>query len=165
MAQNNQEKLLSQKDFLAESRPLTPSRTEASLDPVVDLLLSSRDLAHLRLSLRGLLQGVGLRPFVYRLATSLGLSGGVRNSSAGVMIALEGPREALRDFLSRFEAGLPAHAALEDLRVEWGAPTGYAGFSIWAARRRCGSWRRISRTRAFTTTGSTTSAPTAHCCA
>ena len=56
--------------------------------------------------MRGLVQGVGFRPFVYRQARELGLSGFVRNDSGGVVIEIEGPP----DQLSRFRRCLKAHA-------------------------------------------------------
>ena len=47
----------------------------------------------LKLTFRGAVQGVGFRPFIFRLATELGLAGWVNNSPQGVFIEVEGPRE------------------------------------------------------------------------
>ena len=47
----------------------------------------------LNLKIQGLVQGVGFRPFVYQLATELGLTGWVKNTSAGVLIEVEGDRQ------------------------------------------------------------------------
>jgi hydrogenase maturation protein HypF len=55
----------------------------------------------LRVRICGAVQGVGFRPFVYRLATGLGLSGWVRNSSRGVFIEAEGAQETLDHTESR----------------------------------------------------------------
>lgn len=57
----------------------------------------------LRVTVRGAVQGVGFRPFVYRLATDLGLHGWVRNSTQGVVIEVEGATETLEDFRLRLE--------------------------------------------------------------
>ncbi len=46
----------------------------------------------LRIRLRGIVQGVGFRPFVYKLASELGLTGYVCNSSAGLVAEVEGER-------------------------------------------------------------------------
>ena len=58
-----------------------------------------------RVSVRGLVQGVGFRPYVWRLASELGLRGWVRNDGAGVTIAVDGPQ--VPEFLTR----LPNEAA------------------------------------------------------
>ncbi|MFA6094238.1 MAG: acylphosphatase, partial [Elusimicrobiota bacterium] len=55
----------------------------------------------LRIALTGAVQGVGFRPFVYRLARELRLSGWVLNGPSGVRIEAEGPRPALERFLRR----------------------------------------------------------------
>lgn len=55
----------------------------------------------LSLKIQGAVQGVGFRPFVYQLATKLGLTGWVNNSSEGVLIELEGDRTVLESFLLR----------------------------------------------------------------
>ncbi|HKS95248.1 MAG TPA: carbamoyltransferase HypF [Terriglobia bacterium] len=62
--------------------------------------------------MRGAVQGVGFRPFVYRLARELGLTGWVRNSAAGLLIEAEGPGQALDCFLARLESERPAAAVV-----------------------------------------------------
>jgi hydrogenase maturation protein HypF len=52
-----------------------------------------------RLRVTGIVQGVGFRPFVFNLANHLGLSGWVRNTSAGVEIEVDGPREQIEAFV------------------------------------------------------------------
>ncbi|HET7891317.1 MAG TPA: carbamoyltransferase HypF [Candidatus Sulfotelmatobacter sp.] len=61
----------------------------------------------LRITLRGAVQGVGFRPFVYRLATELSLTGWVLNSSAGLVVEVEGPAEKLSRFEQRLEQERP----------------------------------------------------------
>ncbi len=51
------------------------------------------------IQVRGIVQGVGFRPFVYKLAKSLGLTGYVFNSSAGVTIEIEGGEPEVDKFL------------------------------------------------------------------
>src|SRR5579871_1042262 len=57
----------------------------------------------LRITLRGAVQGVGFRPFVYRLATEMSLTGWVLNSSSGLVVEVEGPRDQLTRFEQRIE--------------------------------------------------------------
>ncbi|MDS4043151.1 MAG: Sua5/YciO/YrdC/YwlC family protein, partial [Candidatus Competibacter sp.] len=67
--------------------------------------------------IRGQVQGVGFRPFVYRLAMQRGLSGFVRNGGAGVEIEVQGAPETLEDFLNALRQP-PALARIDALRVE-----------------------------------------------
>ena len=55
-------------------------------------------MIHQQFYLKGIIQGVGFRPFVYRLATDLNLKGWVQNSSEGVTIAVEGEPETIAKF-------------------------------------------------------------------
>jgi hydrogenase maturation protein HypF len=61
----------------------------------------------LRITLSGAVQGVGFRPFVYRLATEMSLTGWVLNSSAGLVVEVEGAPEELRCFEQRLETERP----------------------------------------------------------
>ena len=69
----------------------------------------------LRLELQGAVQGVGFRPFVYQLATGLGLTGWVRNTGRGVVIEVEGQCALLDDFLGRLEPEKPSAAHIQSL--------------------------------------------------
>jgi hydrogenase maturation protein HypF len=71
-----------------------------------------------RLIIGGTVQGVGLRPFVWRLAKSLRLGGLVRNVPSGVEIEIEGSRAHLREFRYRLQAELPPAAAIESIQSE-----------------------------------------------
>ncbi len=86
--------------------------------------------ALLRLRIRGAVQGVGFRPFVYRLAHELALDGWVRNDSHGVEVEVEGRRAVLESFVARLAAEKPAPAILQSVAAEWLAPAGYSGFAI-----------------------------------
>jgi len=64
-------------------------------------------MQRLRITLRGAVQGVGFRPFVYRLATEMSLTGSVLNSSSGLVVEVEGPADQLRRFEERLERERP----------------------------------------------------------
>lgn len=86
--------------------------------------------ARLKLAVRGAVQGVGFRPFVYRLAAELGLAGWVNNSPQGVFIEVEGPHAALEQFLLRLEEDKPARSFIQSLESVWLDAAGYDGFEI-----------------------------------
>lgn len=69
-----------------------------------------------RLDVRGRVQGVGFRPFVYRIATELGLGGHVGNDPRGVFIEIEGPPAALDRFAERLEREHPPLARMTSIR-------------------------------------------------
>jgi len=78
----------------------------------------------------GVVQGVGFRPFVYSLATRLGLAGHVGNDSAGVFIEIEGPPRLVLNFLTSLEQDAPPLARIEAVRTTSLSPSGGAGFAI-----------------------------------
>jgi hydrogenase maturation protein HypF len=86
--------------------------------------------ARLKLAVRGAVQGVGFRPFVYRLATELGLRGWVNNSPQGVFIEAEGGRELLEQFLLRLETERPPRSFIQSLESSWLDAVGYTDFEI-----------------------------------
>jgi len=86
-----------------------------------------------RLSIGGRVQGVGFRPYVYRLARSLGVAGWVRNASGHVLIHVEGPHAALDDFAARILSEAPPLARPEIAACEEAAPAGLADFTIAAS--------------------------------
>ena len=86
--------------------------------------------ARLRFRIEGAVQGVGFRPFVYRLATELALSGRVRNDVQGVLIEVEGIPARLEQFRSRLGAELRPPARILRQHVEEIAPTGATSFLI-----------------------------------
>ena len=88
------------------------------------------EAARLQIALFGAVQGVGFRPFVYQLATAMGLRGWVSNSPRGVGIEVEGPRATLERFRARLEAEKPVHAMIHGAEVTWLDPVGFAGFEI-----------------------------------
>ena len=84
-----------------------------------------------RVTVEGVVQGVGFRPFVHRLATGLGLDGFVGNDSGAVFIEVQGPRAALEEFLRRLRADAPPLADISAVRTAPMAPAvGESGFRI-----------------------------------
>ena len=83
-----------------------------------------------KITVHGAVQGVGFRPFVYRLATQLRLAGWVINSSQGVFIEVEGPLDLLEAFLTRLEKEKPALAIIQSLESSFLDAAGYQGFEI-----------------------------------
>ncbi len=93
---------------------------------------------------RGVVQGVGFRPFVYRLACAHGLSGWVINAESGVEIHVEGSHEALQAFVHEIETNPPPAAQIASLNVRPENPIGLRGFSIRESVRREQPTVRIS---------------------
>ena len=83
-----------------------------------------------KITIHGAVQGVGFRPFVYRLATQLRLDGWVLNSSQGVFIEVEGSLDLLQVFLARLEKDKPALAIIQSLESSFLDVAGYQGFEI-----------------------------------
>jgi hydrogenase maturation protein HypF len=81
-----------------------------------------------RIRVTGVVQGVGFRPFVWRLANELELAGWVRNDAAGVEIHAEG--NALDAFVARLKSEAPPLARVDAVSMAAVAPTGCAGFLI-----------------------------------
>ncbi len=81
-------------------------------------VIDSKNYIRIGISLTGLIQGVGFRPHVYRLARYLHLSGWVINTSRGVTIELEGDQESVDQFLPLLESELPPHATILSKAIE-----------------------------------------------
>ncbi|MGV0792579.1 carbamoyltransferase HypF [Mycolicibacterium sp. XJ1819] len=84
----------------------------------------------LRVCVRGVVQGVGFRPFVYTTAAALGLSGSVRNDSTGAIIEIEGAQTDIDEFLRRLGDDPPPLAVVDEVRCHEIPPAGGTGFSI-----------------------------------
>jgi hydrogenase maturation protein HypF len=78
----------------------------------------------------GTVQGVGFRPFVYGLATGLGLGGHVGNDSGGVFAEVEGPAADVERFLAALERDAPPLARIEQVATRSIPPRGSAAFEI-----------------------------------
>src|SRR5438552_4522899 len=93
-------------------------------------------LERAKVEIRGAVQGVGFRPFVYRLATDLRLNGWVLNSAQGVFIEVEGACDSLRRFLLRLEKEKPSRAIIHSLESSFLDPVGYGAFEIHETENR-----------------------------
>jgi hydrogenase maturation protein HypF len=82
---------------------------------------------------QGVVQGVGFRPFVYALATGLGLTGLVGNDLDGVFAEVEGPQAAVTEFLRRLERDAPPLARIERVTTRTLSPARSASFVIAAS--------------------------------
>ncbi len=83
--------------------------------------------------MEGVVQGVGFRPYVHRLAAELGLAGFVLNDERGVLVEVEGPAAAVEAFLERLPREAPPLASVERVETSLLEPAGDAGFVIRAS--------------------------------
>jgi hydrogenase maturation protein HypF len=83
-----------------------------------------------RIFVRGIVQGVGFRPFVYGLAAKHGLSGFVANQSDGVSLELQGEVAALEDFVEVLRTAPPPLATIDEIRIEEMTPLAESSFRI-----------------------------------
>jgi hydrogenase maturation protein HypF len=97
-----------------------------------------------RIKVRGVVQGVGFRPFVYRLAHQYKLNGRVRNTSGSVDIEVEGAGKAVRNFLSDLETKAPPMARIENIKATFHSPRGYTEFKIEPSLSREGQYQLVS---------------------
>src|SRR5579863_4549506 len=93
---------------------------------------------------RGVVQGVGFRPFVYHLAHAHRLTGWVLNGVDGVEIHLEGDEQPLQSFLNLLETQPPPAAAISSLEVRPAPPSGFTDFNIRRSRDEHHPTARIS---------------------
>jgi hydrogenase maturation protein HypF len=91
------------------------------------------NLIRQRLRVRGVVQGVGFRPFVFNLATHLRLAGLVGNDGGGVFIEVEGTANAVAAFVEALKTKAPPLARIDTMAAEPLAPTGDSGFAIVAS--------------------------------
>ena len=84
----------------------------------------------LQILIKGAVQEVGFRPFIFRLAESLNLKGYVINSSSGVIIEVESSEKILKDFIKKIENEKPAHSIIVSFEYSYLDPIGYNSFEI-----------------------------------
>ena len=98
----------------------------------------------LSIRVRGIVQGVGFRPFVYRLAQTHKLVGWVLNGEEGVQIFLEGEPSSLEGFLHDLEAQAPPASRIAEVETTPAEPEGFRNFTIRESERRDRPTVRIS---------------------
>jgi hydrogenase maturation protein HypF len=96
------------------------------------------------ISVRGIVQGVGFRPFVYGLAIEHNLKGWVYNTSEDVKIEVEGGTEAVEEFVRKLETKVPPLAHVETINIEYNPPRHYKKFEIRHSQAQKGKYQLIS---------------------
>ncbi|MBN2240776.1 MAG: carbamoyltransferase HypF [Dehalococcoidales bacterium] len=103
---------------------------------------SNREAA--RINIRGVVQGVGFRPFIYQLARKHNLNGWVSNTSEDVRIEITGSPDAIESFLSDIPVFKPPRALIEDITVSPVPPADYPAFEIHDSIPEEGKYQLIS---------------------
>lgn len=107
-------------------------------------MVETQTVKLMQIRVRGVVQGVGFRPFVYRLAQKYHLMGWVRNTSGNVQIEVEGGEEALNAFLTALGTEAPPMATIEEIVVANLPPKGYTGFEIRKSLAEEGKYQLVS---------------------
>ncbi len=116
--------------------PFYQDKGHFELSPVLRVQYSAvffeimNQLKRLQIIIKGAVQGVGFRPFIYRLATDLNLKGWVNNSASGVFIEVEGSETLLETFLSSIPSKKPPISQINSLETRWLDPVNYPNFEI-----------------------------------
>lgn len=97
-----------------------------------------------KIKVKGIVQGVGFRPFVYSLAKAYSLTGWVRNSSSGVEIIVNGDSPNLEQFVYQLENNPPALARIDRIDIEIVVPTEFTDFVILPSLAEAGEFVPIS---------------------
>jgi hydrogenase maturation protein HypF len=97
-----------------------------------------------KIKVAGVVQGVGFRPFVYRLALQHNLKGWVRNTSGSVEIEVEGSEKSLKGFINDLQSKAPPLARIEKVETALHSPKGYADFRIHHSLSQKGKHQLVS---------------------
>ena len=123
------ETIVSARQHIGRARsPRAPQRTVGNTD--------SARRERLKMVVRGAVQGVGFRPFVYRLATELKLNGYVSNTAQGVFIEVEGRLNFLEQFQRRIQTEKPPRAIVQSIKSSFLDAIGYDAFEICESEER-----------------------------
>ncbi len=93
-----------------------------------------KNIIAFQISIEGLVQGVGFRPFVYRLARQYGLNGWVVNRTDGLTMKIEGPASSLPGFVEDLRFKAPVVSQIDEIRIEQDFPEGLNSFLILASQ-------------------------------
>jgi hydrogenase maturation protein HypF len=104
--------------------------------------LPTLNLIHI--SVKGVVQGVGFRPFIYQLATKHNLRGWVCNTSEDVRIEVEGEEKDIEQFLRGLREQAPPLSHIEDITVTHGSPSNYEKFEIRHSLAQEGKYQLVS---------------------
>lgn len=85
---------------------------------------------HYHIKVKGIVQGVGFRPFVYNLAVAHNLYGSVSNDTEGVSIHLEGPEKEIHQCIDRIQNNPPPLAQITGITITKLSPDGFTNFAI-----------------------------------
>lgn len=98
----------------------------------------------LSVHIRGIVQGVGFRPFVYSLAARYDLKGWVRNTTRGVEIEVDGNPDQLSSFLKALSEEAPPLAKIDSIHSDKKAPNGFTKFTILHSQSNSEGFQPIS---------------------
>ena len=105
---------------------------------------TEQSLKSASISVRGIVQGVGFRPFVYGLAAKHNIKGWVYNTSEDVRIEVEGTEQAIKQFERELETKAPPLAHIENITIKFHAPRSYENFEIRQSQAQAGKYQLIS---------------------
>ncbi len=105
---------------------------------------SMENIAAFTLAVRGVVQGVGFRPYIYQLSAKYHLNGWVYNTSDDVTILIEGKSESLNKFIRDLHKELPPRASIEHCTIRKTKPAGYKEFVIRNSVVKEGKYQLIS---------------------
>lgn len=113
----------------------------------MDRLVNEKEKRHLSrriIEVKGIVQGVGFRPFIFQIAGRYGLRGWVLNTSGGVQIEVEGEEKDLLAFLEDLTMQLPPLARIDAISIIEAEPVGYQAFEIRQSQAQTGEYVSIA---------------------
>lgn len=94
------------------------------------MVISVKNINRYIITLTGIVQGVGFRPFVFRIAKRLHIKGWVENRGSRVIVDVEGKEDSIKEFVHILQNEYPSNADIKDFQVESQQVWGYTDFSI-----------------------------------